>query len=210
MRRRISFEPSCSCAFPSRHSERSLRREESEAAAADTAEVKSYGLPACRSRQLQRAGFAVAIVALTLAGAPGAFAAARPTVNQVSQGLTCQCGCGLTVANCNHPQCSFSVPLRGEIEAMISHGETRDQILAYYRHKFGEKILSAPTTEGFNLLAWTMPFAAILLGGGFITLAFTRWRKAPSPREKTPAPSEPTTFDADLRRRLENELKENR
>ncbi len=93
---------------------------------------------------------------------------------------------------------------------MISHGETREQILAYYRHKFGEKILSAPTTEGFNLLAWTMPFAAILLGGGFIALAFTRWRNGPLPAGKSPAASEPSAFDSDLRRRLENELKENR
>jgi cytochrome c-type biogenesis protein CcmH len=153
---------------------------------------------------------AAAMLAVTLAVAPRAFAAARTTVNQVSQGLTCQCGCGLTVANCNHPQCSFSVPLRLEIEAMISHGESREQILAYYRHKFGEKILSAPTTEGFNLLAWTTPFVAIVLGGGFITLAFTRWRKVPAQQEKSPVESEPQTFDPDLRRRLENELKENR
>ena len=153
---------------------------------------------------------AIIALALMLAAAPRAVAAARTTVNQVSQGLTCQCGCGLTVANCNHPQCSFSVPLRGEIEAMISHGETREQILAYYRHKFGEKILSAPTTEGFNLLAWTMPFVAIVLGGGFIALAFTRWRKAPAPSQPSPAEPEPSAFDSDLRRRLENELKENR
>jgi cytochrome c-type biogenesis protein CcmH len=167
-------------------------------------------VPACRSRRLNLGRFAIVALAISFVMAPLAFAAARPTVNQVSQGLTCQCGCGLTVANCNHPQCSFSVPLRGEIEAMISHGETRDEILAYYRHKFGEKILSAPTTEGFNLLAWTMPFVAILLGGGFITLAFTRWRAAPGSSEKSPAAPEPPAFDSDLRRRLENELKENR
>jgi len=151
-----------------------------------------------------------ATLVLSLAAAPRAFAAVRTTVNQVSQGLTCQCGCGLTVANCNHPSCSFSVPLRGEIEAMISHGETREQILTYYRRKFGEKILSAPTTEGFNLLAWTMPFVAIVLGAGFITLAFTRWRAAPIAPEKFSAPAGPPAFDSDLRRRLDNELKENR
>jgi cytochrome c-type biogenesis protein CcmH/NrfF len=167
-------------------------------------------MPAFGSRRLQLGRFAIAALAILFAVAPLAFAAARTTVNQVSQGLTCQCGCGLTVANCNHPQCSFSVPLRVEIEAMISHGWTREQILAYYRHKFGEKILSAPTTEGFNLLAWTMPFAAIIFGGGFIALAFTRWRKTPASQEKSSPASEPSAFDSDLRRRLENELKENR
>ncbi len=100
------------------------------------------------------------------------------TVDEVSQGLTCQCGCGLTVANCNHPECSFSVPMRREIAAMIEKGMGRNQIIAFYRQEYGEKILSAPTTEGFNLLAWIMPFAAIVLGGGFIAAMLGRWRRA--------------------------------
>ena len=39
-----------------------------------------------------------------------------------------------------------------------------------FRSKYGEKILSAPTTQGFNLLAWIMPFAAILAGGALVAL----------------------------------------
>jgi len=93
------------------------------------------------------------------------FAAETTTNAQVSQSLTCQCGCGLTVANCNMPTCSFSVPTRAEIDQMIGKGMGRAQIIAFYRHKYGEKVLSAPTTEGFNLLAWTMPFIALVVGG---------------------------------------------
>ena len=55
---------------------------------------------------------------LTLAAACDGFSApafSATTVDDVSQGLTCQCGCGLTVANCNMPTCGFSVPMRGEI-----------------------------------------------------------------------------------------------
>ena len=89
------------------------------------------------------------------------FAAETTTNEQVSQSLTCQCGCGLTVANCNMPTCSFSVPTRLEIDRMIGNGMGRAQIIAFYRHKYGEKVLSAPTAEGFNLLAWTMPFIAL-------------------------------------------------
>ncbi|MGC1191918.1 MAG: hypothetical protein WA861_15095, partial [Candidatus Binatus sp.] len=47
------------------------------------------------------------------------FADETPTNSQVSEGLTCQCGCGLTVANCNMPTCGFSVPMRAEIDRMI-------------------------------------------------------------------------------------------
>jgi len=101
------------------------------------------------------------------------FAAETTTNEQVSQSLTCQCGCGLTVANCNMPTCSFSVPTRLEIDRMIGNGMGRAQIIAFYRHKYGEKVLSAPTAEGFNLLAWTMPFIALVVGGS-ITIPHLR------------------------------------
>jgi cytochrome c-type biogenesis protein CcmH len=128
----------------------------------------------------------------------------RPTESQVAQALTCQCGCGLTVANCNMPTCSFSVPVRTEIDQMIGRGMSRPQIISFYRHKFGEKVLSAPTTEGFNLLAWTVPFIAIILGGGLIALVF-RWRYTVPGSSATDASP---VFDAALRHRLEDELKE--
>jgi cytochrome c-type biogenesis protein CcmH len=137
------------------------------------------------------------------------FAAETPTNSQVSEGLTCQCGCGLTVANCNMPTCGFSVPMRHEIDRMIGEGKTRAQIIAFYRRQYGEKVLSAPTTEGFNLLAWTMPFIALALGGGLMALMVGRWhsrvRSAPPVSNPDAAPA---AFDPELRRKLEKELEE--
>jgi cytochrome c-type biogenesis protein CcmH/NrfF len=86
------------------------------------------------------------VFSFALGGDLAVRAAERPTLAAISQGLTCQCGCGLTVANCNHPTCSFSVPVREQIEAMIGKGKSGTQIIAFYRQKYGEKILSAPTT----------------------------------------------------------------
>src|SRR5258708_33432564 len=107
-------------------------------------------------------------------------AAEKPTNSQVSEGLTCQCGCGLTVANCNMPTCSFSVPMRHDIDRMIDEGKTRAQIIAFFRHQYGEKVLSAPATEGFNILGWTMPFIALALRGGPVEFAGGRWQ-SPQP-----------------------------
>ena len=104
-----------------------------------------------------------------------ASAAARPTLQEVTEGVTCQCGCGLTVANCNHPDCSFSIPIKKDIAAMLARGMSPAQILALYRAKYGEKILSAPTTEGFNLLAWLTPFAVLLLGALSVVATIVRW-----------------------------------
>jgi len=138
------------------------------------------------------------------------FAAETPTNAEVSEGLTCQCGCGLTVANCNMPTCGFSVPMRRDIDRMIGEGETRAQIISFYRAQYGEKVLSAPTTEGFNILAWTMPFIALALGGGLMVVAVGRWRSSPPPAPADSKPGAPLSFDPELRRKLEKEIEERR
>ncbi len=149
-----------------------------------------------------------------------ARAAAATSGQEIAEGLTCQCGCGLTVANCNHPNCSFSVPMREHIDTMLAHGMGRAEIIAYFRKQYGEKILSAPTTQGFNLLAWTMPFAALLVGGGLVVLMMGRWRgvspstlQSPqSPTDSSPSNSDnsgkPNEPNSALRERLESELRE--
>jgi cytochrome c-type biogenesis protein CcmH len=155
---------------------------------------------------------ALAILALTLAAwvAAAGHPPARTTVQEVGEGLTCQCGCGLTVANCNHPSCGFAIPTRGEIAAMIQKGMSREQILQAFRHKYGEKVLSAPTTEGFNLLAWIMPYVAVGLGLVLIVIAVGRWRRE---QEAVNDPAKPAVaiagdqFDAGLRQRLERDLR---
>ena len=85
---------------------------------------------------------------------------------------------------------------------------TRAQIIAFYRHQYGEKVLSAPTTEGFNLLAWTMPFIALALGGGAMVFAVGRWHSS-APSDSKPD-AQRLSFDPELRRKLEKELEERR
>jgi len=155
----------------------------------------------------------LAILALTVAASGGGAIAAttvKTTVQEVGEGLTCQCGCGLTVANCNHPSCGFAIPTRGDIAAMINKGMTRLQILQSFRSKFGEKVLSAPTTEGFNLLAWVMPSVAVGAGVLLILVAVARWRKPPGADGVVRKPAVARggdQFEAGLRQRLERDLR---
>lgn len=161
-----------------------------------------------RATGLPRAVFVVLALLIAAAAFDAGILRAAPktTLQAVSEGLTCQCGCGLTIANCAHPNCPFAVPLRREIQGLIDKGMSRDEILMYMRHKYGEKILSAPTTEGFNILAWVMPFVAIAAGGALIFLAMGRWRGVPrESRESSEQRAE--QFDPVLRRRLEQELR---
>ena len=97
--------------------------------------------------------------------------------NQALEGaLTCQCSCGLTVHSCNHLQCGFAIPSKEQIAEQIKEGASREQILKSFVAKYGEKVLSSPTTTGFNLVAWTMPFIVLFLGVLGIVIVIRRWK----------------------------------
>jgi cytochrome c-type biogenesis protein CcmH len=134
---------------------------------------------------------------------------AKTTRQAVAEGLTCQCGCGLTVANCNHPNCNFSVPARERIDKLIASGMDRAQIIGIFRKQYGEKVLSAPTTTGFNLLAWLMPPLALLLGAGVVMLTMSRWGGGPpAPGAQGGDSPPPGSDNSALRRELERRVRE--
>ena len=125
----------------------------------------------------------------------------------IEESLTCQCGCGLTVHSCNHLQCGSAGPLREEIRAQMALGKNKGEILSYFKGKYGEKILSAPTTTGFNVVAWIAPFALVLLGGAIVCITILRWsgRTPPThPSSETPAGRTASQYD----KILEKELKD--
>lgn len=107
--------------------------------------------------------------------------------------------------SCNHLQCSFSVPAKQTIAEQLAQGKTKEAILQSFVTKYGEKVLSSPTTVGFNLAAWITPFLALIVGGaavGFISLRWSRQRTQQLPTE-TPA-ADPQTDQ--YRDRLKKEL----
>jgi cytochrome c-type biogenesis protein CcmH/NrfF len=127
------------------------------------------------------------------------------TQQEVEESLTCQCGCGLTVHACNHLQCPSGEPIKKEIAERLARGEDRDTIVAAFRARYGEKVLSAPTFHGFNWFAWITPFAVVLAGGLGVTLVLRRWARAPA---AAPAPPSGAAADPELRARLARELAE--
>ena len=124
------------------------------------------------------------------------------TQTDLEESLTCQCGCGLTVHACNHLQCPSGIPLKEEIASQLALGKTREQVLSFFSGKYGEKILSSPTTSGFNIIAWVMPFAVVLIAATIIVVLTRRWRRLP----RTDAAPAPSAGDPALRARLDAEL----
>jgi cytochrome c-type biogenesis protein CcmH len=136
-------------------------------------------------------------------------AAPAPSFQEIEESLTCQCGCGLTVHSCNHLQCSSALPLRQEIREQMAKGLSKSEILAYFQQKYGEKILSSPTTTGFNLAAWVMPFALLLLGTAFVAVTLRRWQRRGAHPPSGDTPTAPTSGPRSaLERELDRELRE--
>jgi cytochrome c-type biogenesis protein CcmH len=144
--------------------------------------------------------FILLLVAFPVAPATAALS----TTQEVEEALTCQCSCGLTVHSCNHLQCSFAVPRKQEIATSIAEGKGKEEILTSYVAKFGEKVLSAPTTTGFNLAAWITPFLALLIGGIIVGLVSLRWSRKRVLEE--PKQTVVTEVSDEYRNRLKSEL----
>ena len=95
--------------------------------------------------------------------------------NDLGHRLMCTCGCAQLLGECNHVGCPESGRMRDELSAAIAAGKSDKEILASFAAKYGATVLAAPTTQGFDLVAWIAPFAvfgAALLG---TILLVRRW-----------------------------------
>jgi len=95
--------------------------------------------------------------------------------NDLNHRLMCTCGCAEILGECNHVGCQNSAGELKELREGIAGGKSDQEILASFVGKYGAVVLAAPTTQGFDLVAWIAPFAvfgAALLG---TVLLVRRW-----------------------------------
>ena len=127
---------------------------------------------------MRRALAALAVLAL-LAGplAPGLAAAAsvdEKTVHDIAAQLRCVVCQSLSVADSPSETAN---QMRGVIRERLAAGDTPEQVVAYFVDKYGQWILLAPTREGFNVLVWAAPFAALAVGLVVVAITLGRWRR---------------------------------
>jgi cytochrome c-type biogenesis protein CcmH len=100
---------------------------------------------------------------------------ANARFDNLSHRLMCQCGCAQLLGECDHLGCPSREPEDAELRAGIAAGQSEQQIFGSFVAKYGAIVLAAPTTHGFDLVAWIAPFAvfgAALLG---TILLVRRW-----------------------------------
>jgi cytochrome c-type biogenesis protein CcmH len=148
--------------------------------------------------------FAVLLAALALA-APAAAGEERPTPADVEDEVLCPT-CETTLDQSDSP---IARRMKAVIRERIAAGDSKSEIKARLVDEFGERVLASPPREGFNLLAWWLPIAGVLLGAVAVGAAAWRWSHTRGPSEAADvqgASSEAATLDPELERRLDEEL----
>jgi cytochrome c-type biogenesis protein CcmH len=114
--------------------------------------------------------------------------------------LMCTCGCAQLLGECDHIGCPSHGEENAQLRMAIASGQSDQQILNAFATKFGETVLAAPRTHGFDLVAWIAPFAvfaAALLG---TILLVRRWSGVSGIQAQQATSSDPAHLNAQRER----------
>src|SRR5574341_390811 len=121
------------------------------------------------ARQTKRIAWiyaALLAAALVVFAAPGGaqIPGQSERTQKIGKRLMCMCGCNQVLVECNHVGCSVSTAMLKELDARLARNEPEDLVLQSFVQQYGEKVLSQPPTKNFGLVAWVMPFFALVMG----------------------------------------------
>jgi cytochrome c-type biogenesis protein CcmH len=108
-------------------------------------------------------------------------------IGRIGHQLMCVCGCNQVLLECNHVGCSYSTRMRDELTAAVTRGDSDNNVLQWFIQTYGTTVLTVPTEHGFNRVAWIMPYLALVLGIGAVTLLAGTWRKRPPGPPRPPS-----------------------
>jgi len=116
----------------------------------------------------------IAVLAITFMGAD-----VDARFNNLGHQLMCMCGCNQVLLECNHVGCAYSERMRNELTASLERGDNDSLALQSFVQKYGNTVLSAPTTSGFNVIAWIMPFAVFAAASALTVWLVRLWKSRP-------------------------------
>lgn len=83
-------------------------------------------------------------------------------MREIGDDLRCPTCQGISILESDTPQ---SVAMRREIERQLAEGKKKDEIVRFFRDRYGEWILRKPdTNSSFGRLVWILPSVGLILG----------------------------------------------
>jgi cytochrome c-type biogenesis protein CcmH len=150
------------------------------------------------------AGLVVLVLGLA---APAAASEERPTLAELESETVCPV-CESTVDQSNAP---VADRMRAFMRARIAAGDSKSEIKRKLVAEFGPRVVEpAPPRQGFDLLAWLLPGAGLVVAAVLVGVAAVRWSRRREGDDAAPAVEAAQNgrapLDADLERRLDEEL----
>ncbi|HYT66454.1 MAG TPA: cytochrome c-type biogenesis CcmF C-terminal domain-containing protein [Vicinamibacterales bacterium] len=140
---------------------------------------------------------------------------------QLEGDIMCTCGgCKAPMNNCPMGgTCHGLKEQREKLEKYLDAGMNREQIrAAFVKDHGGQDVLAAPIDEGFNKLAWALPYVAGATGAALVGLVAFRWTRKREDAADGSALTNTTTpredardaslKDAALKAQLDDELRD--
>jgi cytochrome c-type biogenesis protein CcmH len=124
-------------------------------------------------------------------------------VNAVAKKLNCPVCENVPLDVCETQACA---QWRDLIRQKLAAGEKPEQIVAYFRAMYGDRVLQSPPREGFTGLVWVLPFVGLIAGLVILVVVLRKMAVQPAAAKVQAAPS-PAEAD-EYRERLERELAE--
>ncbi len=84
--------------------------------------------------------------------------------NDLGHKLMCMCGCDQILLECDHVGCPDASKESQELIAAIGKGESDTAVMETFQAEYGPTVLAAPWLTRFNIVAWVVPPALLLLG----------------------------------------------
>lgn len=151
-------------------------------------------------------GLVVAGVFLLVA-VPAAAQAPDPATEEemyrIADKLNCPICQGQRLSECPLQICE---EMRAEIVERLQEGQTEEQVIQAFVDRYGIQVLNQPPAEGFNVLAWVIPFvglAVVLVAGGW---ALRQWSRRGPAEPVESVEREAEELPDEYVRRLEEEL----
>ena len=98
---------------------------------------------------------------------------------------------------------AFAASMRAKLEEWHEQGLSKQQVLDRMVAQFGPEVLASPPKEGFNLLAWLVPAAVLVIGGGVALALALVWARS---RPGGGAAGEGGGLDPSMEARIAREL----
>jgi cytochrome c-type biogenesis protein CcmH len=110
--------------------------------------------------------------------------------------------CGTMLSLSEAPQAERQ---RAFIRELIAEGRSKEEIKDALVDEYGPTVLAVPGTEGFDLAAWVVPGAGLLIAAAALGIGIRRWRREPAPTADpeladSPAPEDERRLKTDLGR----------